>query len=100
MITELAVSMSAEDVKCLAFVQGIPMDGEFSTLELLIKLEKKGVIGPNKVQELSDMLADINRYDLICGIVQPYLSKYPPGKAAVSSNVYSRHQNKVPVLLP
>ena len=56
-----------------------PGGDKMKTLEILEKLEEKGVFSARKVNPLESLLRDIDRCDLIDVHLEPHKERYPPG---------------------
>ena len=73
LITDVAEALQTEDCKRLAYQQDI--NGSPPPLDLLKQLERNGKIGYSKISELSVMLTNINRSDVISSKIEPFVRK-------------------------
>ena len=62
----IADSLSAEDVKAIAYIYNLPCTaGQRTAFGVLGELEKRGTFSHNNVEPLIRLLSDINRHDII-----------------------------------
>ena len=82
LITNIAESLGPKYVEWLAFHLDLHQDVEekIQALDLLKLLEKKGLIGPLKMDTLKDMLSNIQRHDLNSKLVEPFERKFIKSK--------------------
>ena len=79
LITSIASELDDNDKRQLEFQNELhvgPGGGQLSALDIFTQLEKKGIIGPAKINGLRSILEDINRRDLINRFVDPFDQKH------------------------